>query len=390
MAFTNRISTRQSDTALTFSIPYPDNDLYQFAINAQTNVTAYGDVPYTSGYFDDGGTDDYSCNFMTQDGDMILYHPDPAIPYASNPIPICIRGKFMVSRYFSIYNPSWDLMLTDVPTDYAVGSYDQGAYGTTLSVPTTNPVANPDDTNQSYFFPWISFDGSNPSIGSFFIDADQPFSIWALKNGAPDDGAYQAFEMNDYVGFINVKSLPTWSDGTSFYTWATYDDSGLSPNNIQQFLSVWTPETTGFNYTNYHIELSDAGDDAIFQSYRNTTPDPTYVQITCNTRHIILTFWDPTVSTATAFVFNTDMTEYDKYTFDVDNVNYAYPTFFIDIATGAKWLIMRPVTGDSATFVIPASPTPSTSGTEIASLTGANIYRLPCFTPCIPHTIKEI
>jgi len=387
MPLTPRISTRQSVEVLNFENVYGD-DQEQYAINAQSsNRVGYGDLMYGDLGFQDGGPgfNRYRMQAFTPAGYMNLYNTDIAYE-TTQPFTELVRGFLLVPSAMSINYNHWLMYASPVPNGYPSGDYDLGAWTSNMTISMATSVSNPRDIGfNSNIFPWLNFDSNNPAFGFLFRDGDEFCSIYAKHNDGSDNATYKAFQYNDpIIGFGEVKGVPTWSDENHHYTFCVYTDSGSSHNPLA-FLSVWNPGTSTFDYTNYSIELSDSDDNDVFQ---NLGQYPHLCTFTCDTHRLIITFWDSpdlTSTTAQSFTFNTDMTEYKKYTFNFDNQTASNPSLFIDPIFNAKWLN---VSSPGSTHFIAASP--DSSGTEIVSLGSVNLYRLPCFTPCIPHAIKQL
>ena len=263
------------------------------------------------------------------------YNPHDVIKGLGDKLIVDISDAPTMVKYF----------VTDMPT----ASSDPGPASTTYSVDVTawhNLAYSLAD--QGRILPSTGHGGNNFAAGRLYFGGDDPDADYhfALLGNTGGQGLRSAFKTPGLAYAARADYVAQIAGETKNYTFmSVYDGTG------HNFLTEWVPDGA---FTNYNIALSDSTDNAMWQqlvySYSGDN------SIIANSTNWIFTF-NPTfpVTTAKAFVFNADMTEYTVYEI-TSNATMAVGTFFID-DNGDLWLTgYEDTNGDMVTqFYAPAS-----------------------------------
>jgi hypothetical protein len=164
------------------------------------------------------------------------------------------------------------------------------------------------------------WNGSTPS---------SPFEVSIISSDG-SQGLYHAFETPSLQYAASPDIVAHCYDANKNYTYMTvYDGQG------HHFLTEWIPNSSLYNYANFNIQLSDSADNTKFQGLSYSFPGNS--AITSNGSGLVFTFNGFANSEMTAFVFNPEMTFYDKYVLTYDSEAISDAVMFID-STGGKWL----------------------------------------------------
>lgn len=263
------------------------------------------------------------------------YNPHDVIKGLGDKLIVDISDAPTMVKYF----------VTDMPT----ASGDPGPASTTYSVDVTawhNLAYSLAD--QGRILPSVGHGGNNFAAGRLYFGGDDPDADYhfALLGNTGGQGLRSAFKTPGLAYAARADYVAQIAGETKNYTFmSVYDGTG------HNFLTEWVPDGA---FANYNIALSDSTDNAMWQqlvySYSGDN------SIIANSTNWIFTF-NPTfpVTTAKAFVFNADMTEYTVYEI-TSNATMAVGTFFID-DNGDLWLTgYEDTNGDMVTqFYAPAS-----------------------------------
>jgi hypothetical protein len=290
-----------------------------------------------------------------------------------------INSNLMVD--VSEISPAAILDVYFVPgVDTSGGDHDEG-YGLTFSI----------DTNPTFPGAILLRDNFVRSIGDPGLFTA---GILHYEGGVTDEHYFLSF--NEDGSDVSVKNAFR-IDGLaveeimSYYATTVGDTFNHTLTNLptsnQMVLTDWNPTdyfTGNFEYTNYTVELSDAADQALWIQMIDTYGGVSgYLS---NTSQFIASFSSTfPLTSLTAFVFNADMTEYER----VDVIGSGLQgsaIFFVD-ENGDYWLQgYDDINSETMVYFLQgADPVPDTP----SSYSMTNVFKLPCFTPCTPFAQRR-
>lgn len=246
------------------------------------------------------------------------------------------------------------------------GAYDPGSVSVDYSIDTSSYAG----AGATLYANICEMPGHSDSVfnyGSIWLDATPSFLVAIV---GVDQGLYNAFNLDGIVT-VSPDTLSTISDATTCYTYAQGYD-GITLYNI---LTEWVPTVApGFSYTNYTLQLDDVADDALFATFE---PNGFWNLVVCNGKWIFSYQVDFPCTQMTAFVFNADMSSYERYDIISDG-SLGGCCFMIDV-DGNYWLTgYDNVSGDMLSYMIApvtVTPTFTVTPTPIA---------IACQTYCVP------
>lgn len=387
MALTPLVVPKRNSRTIDFSGPFTDLVVGTYTVPSVFLATPIStNCPYPQLSSGGVGNDNfYYGAFLTLDGTIIgKYFNTPDINSNSGKAISISSDKLTMNLKFDIFPL---VGIKSFPSDdagYSLGPAANPADNTYTWVGGLSIIQNRDCLNDVYTIglamPAMRDDGSGTD------------GIYAIMD---DTGVFFNAFPNDPASSIYADSFITLNDTVWNYTFVSAFPNAGS-NGV--YLSKWQPLAYNplgpFVFTNYLVTLSDATDDAFFQTGNDyfSFGGDRYIHANGNTFVYIFDTGSTPLASQTVFIFANDLSWYDRFDITVDN-SVLSGTYFQDVE-GNDYLIGKNGAGDLVFQAMVPTPTPTPvpygGGAATNPLRLSEIIKLPCFHPCVPNMKKGL